>query len=444
MRICFCLSVKTHSPVFVFSFERMKTCVAARGAVFFCAQLRLRTFYDWGKYQVITLRPVKALCSIRKRKKPNPESAFDRAIMNRVPKYLFWCRKTAYNHLINVLYRFEGYIKNLDDLFGERAASAFFLIFGKKMSAQLKTDTKAWIASEKLCFHKKINSLIRKTAWLFMSNQQIIEESNDTKVIGSEPVIWIANHRFKDDAAATIRAAGRYAYVFFGSMPMFFNTFQGIMLWANGLILCNRKVKASRKAAMEKAIEVLKSGTDVILFPEGVWNKTQEKLLLPFFPGVYKIAKASGAKVVPIIHYLPSLPEKKKGNKIHTIIDKPITINQMEEKEALTKLRDIMATRYFELMERFGTSTREKELGAEVRSTDEWDRMIKEHAGKVPFYDKEVELCGDYCSNTIIRPETVWKQIADIKEPKTQSVGHVLFARKVVEEERERNFQRRY
>ncbi len=40
---------------------------------------------------------------------------------------------------------------------------------------------------------------------------------------------------------------------------------------------------------MEKAINVLKSGTDVILFPEGVWNKTQEKPLLPFYPGIYRI-----------------------------------------------------------------------------------------------------------------------------------------------------------
>ena len=75
----------------------------------------------------------------------NQQYMSESAIGTKVPKCLFWCRSVARKHLQNVLYNFEGNIKNLNDLFGEREASVLFLIFGKKMSKQMKTDTKTWI-----------------------------------------------------------------------------------------------------------------------------------------------------------------------------------------------------------------------------------------------------------------------------------------------------------
>ncbi len=49
------------------------------------------------------------------------------------------------------------------------------------------------------------------------SNEKLVL---DTPILlPPEPVIWAANHAFKDDALATILAAKRHAYILFGSLP---------------------------------------------------------------------------------------------------------------------------------------------------------------------------------------------------------------------------------
>lgn len=77
-------------------------------------------------------------------------------------------------------------------------------------------------------------------------------------------------------------AVPRHAYILFGRLPAFFNTLDGVSAWLNGVVLCNRKVAASRKTSTENAIRVLQMGGNLLIFPEGVWNKTPERLLLDF------------------------------------------------------------------------------------------------------------------------------------------------------------------
>ena len=93
-----------------------------------------------------------------------------------------------------------------------------------------------------------------------------------------EPVIFCVNHHFKDDILGAVRAVPRHAYILFGSLPAFFNTFDGVSAWLNGVVLCNRKVAASRKTSTENAIRVLQMSGNLLIFPEGVWNERFRQL----------------------------------------------------------------------------------------------------------------------------------------------------------------------
>ena len=42
------------------------------------------------------------------------------------------------------------------------------------------------------------------------------------------------------------------------------------------------------------ALTISDMGMDMLIFPEGVWNKTPEKMLLDFWPGAYRLAIESG------------------------------------------------------------------------------------------------------------------------------------------------------
>lgn len=69
-------------------------------------------------------------------------------------------------------------------------------------------------------------------------------------------------------------------------------------------MLTNRKVSASKGSSTVKAVRAIRYGTDLMVFPEGVWNKSPNRLLLNLWPGVDRIACETGAKVIPVVHYI--------------------------------------------------------------------------------------------------------------------------------------------
>lgn len=157
---------------------------------------------------------------------------------------------------------------------------------------------------------KKIHCIIKALGPYFLKSPQLLENRNFLKnpdlggnsvpdsgiFLPDKPVIWASNHVFKDDTLATILAAKRHAYILFGSLPQFFNTLDGITAFLNGVIMTNRKVSASKKTSIAKAIRVFGYGADLMVFPEGVWNKSPNRLLLDLWPGIYRIACETGRK----------------------------------------------------------------------------------------------------------------------------------------------------
>ena len=231
-----------------------------------------------------------------------------------------------------------------------------------------------------------------------------------TITLPKEPVIWMANHAFKDDVCATICAAQRHSYILFGSVPQFYNTFDGVSAYINGVAMTNRKVKASKKASLDKSLRAMEYGADLIIFPEGVWNKTPHIPIIQLWPGIYRIAKKTGAKVVPIVHYSVDMLNKDKNNIIHTVIDDPIDISNLSEEEALTLLRDTMATWSYLMMEKYGKSTRKKEVGTHKTSQEAWEEHLIERVKTADRYDIEIEKCADYRPRTIEDPREIWEK----------------------------------
>lgn len=144
-------------------------------------------------------------------------------------------------------------------------------------------------------------------------------------------------------------------------------------------------------------------------------------------------------------HPLPCTPHRKyNGNVIHTVIADPVSMEGLSEKEGLELLRDTMATWYFLMMEKYGQTTRQELLDGFETSDDAWESYIAMHTGCQKYYDLEIELCADYRSKDIIRPEDVWQSVANIHNVHGGNAGHVHFARQLLAREKRRDFQRRY
>lgn len=158
--------------------------------------------------------------------------------------------------------------------------------------------------------------------------------------------IFACNHSFDEDVISTLYAIDRNAYVLNGSTDQTEHNPNFFALWANGMIYVNRCDSESRRQAVQKMKRVLNAGNSIMLFPEGGYNNTEEKLINRLFAGPWLLAKECGTEVVPIISF------NDYGSKdIYISAGSPIQLDLYEKEEARTLLRDAMATILWKLIE---------------------------------------------------------------------------------------------
>ena len=354
-----------------------------------------------------------------------------------------------------ILSKYDGHIGDVKDLIGDDEPSKLFYFLADKLSYLLDDNPENVLSKKGVERRRIINKIIKAVGPSLLSSKQIMEDRNKLKnsesteidkgiTLPDEPVIWAPNHGFKDDALATVLAAYRNAYFLFGSLPQFYNTIDGITAWLNGSILVNRKNKASKQSSVAKCEKAIDLGADLIIYPEGVWNKSSNLLSLKLWPGIYRIAKEKNIKIVPIIHYKKELQLKEKNDYIHTVIDDPIDISNMGEKEALEYLRDIYAYWLYLMMEKYGQTTRKEELEGFNNSTEVWETRLKERLATADRYDREIEIKANYVEKEELELLQAWKDIANIKNITPNNIALVNDAKRKVKELEESDFQRRF
>lgn len=126
----------------------------------------------------------------------------------------------------------------------------------------------------------------------------VIGEENVPK---DEPVLYIGNHRsFFDVVVTYARCPGLTGYIAkdgVNKVPIF-------RIWMKRLhcIFLKRDDMKEGLKVILKAIDYVKSGISICIFPEGTRNKDRENpiSLLPFKEGSFKIASKTGCKIVPM------------------------------------------------------------------------------------------------------------------------------------------------
>lgn len=350
--------------------------------------------------------------------------------------------------------KYKDSIVSIKDLIGDGEPSLLFFFQIRMFGYLLENDPDKTISELGVKIRRFIHPAIAKESPKHLMNPHVIENRNfllsesanpsevpeDRGIIlPEEPVIWIQNHGFKDDALSSVASIPRHTYLFFGSIPQFYNSIYGVTAQLGGVVLMNRKVRESKLASVPKTVSLLKNGADILICPEATWNKTPELLQLEYWPGFYRIAQETGAKVVPIVHYLRDPFERT--NPIHTVMDDPIDITKYSEKEAVELVRDTMATWYYLMLEKYGKTTREELLKG--KSYDEaWHEFLDKLISEVDYYDFGIETSCDFRSKDYVRPETAFESIADIEKITPENASHVAYANNLVRTRKSRDFQR--
>lgn len=160
-----------------------------------------------------------------------------------------------------------------------------------------------WIIGKFSPMTKDISSLrLIQGAFKFI----LLVAGTKVTVIGEEnvpkdsPVLYIGNHRSYFDILLTYsRCPIRTGYVAKKEMekiPLLSNW----MKYLHCLFLDRKDIKQGLKTILT-AIEKVKSGISICIFPEGTRNKAEDETeMLEFHEGSFKIASKSGCPIIPV------------------------------------------------------------------------------------------------------------------------------------------------
>ena len=194
-----------------------------------------------------------------------------------------------------------------------------------------------WFLHKSSPYASDISSL-RIVQWAFKVILRITGVK--TTVIGEEnipdePVLFIGNHRSYFDILLTYSRCKRpTGYVAKKEMEKY----PGLSSWMRRLhclFLDRTNPKEGLKTILE-AIDDIKNGISICIFPEGTRNRGEELTMLPFKDGALKIATKSGCAIIPVsMNNTPEIFEKHfpKIKKTHVVIEygKPIYPNELDK-----------------------------------------------------------------------------------------------------------------
>lgn len=274
-------------------------------------------------------------------------------------------------------------------------------MYNKFLERLLENNYKSGLSKHGILIRKIISPVIRFIVPFVTPNSKlnVLRRAEIPKA----PVIFAATHGFREDAEHTVVMAGRQAYALNGSLEQTFNSFDGIALWLGGMILVDRADKESRKSAKEKMVYALKLGASIIMYPEGTWNKSPNELISGLFPGIYDVAKESGALVVPIATY-------RNGNKAYGIRGEAFDICSYDRDIGIMVLRDKMATMQFEMIEKYGQCKR-SDLPYGKDADRYWDKYIDDLMAELEFYEYELERHTKYRPKGITSPKEAFEYL---------------------------------
>lgn len=186
-------------------------------------------------------------------------------------------------------------------------------------------------------FHSVPFCLIKIDRLFSMESLKIISNES-TKT--NRPLIYACTHIGGNDIQRTFEAIKEHAYLFLGDPEGLYKDFSGLLLGLNGVICLETRNKNDRIIAKERAIELLKKGGNLLIYPEGAWNITDNLPCENLYTGTIRMALETNAEIIPIaIEQYGRKFYVNIGKNIDVSLTPGVGINTLNE-----YLRDTLAT----------------------------------------------------------------------------------------------------
>ena len=195
---------------------------------------------------------------------------------------------------------------------------------------------------------KKIYGLIK----LILKTDQVLSKEKivvlkDLHTPTAKPTIFACTHIGGNEIQRAFQVINQPAYLMLGDPGILYKKaiYKGLEL--NGVIPLETTDKDDRKIAYSRAIELIKKGGNLLIYPEGAWNVSPNLLVMKIFTGTVRMAQETGVEIVPIAC-------EQYGDTFYFSVGENYSIPKDSEKtaqELTDELRDKLTTLKWDILE---------------------------------------------------------------------------------------------
>ena len=151
----------------------------------------------------------------------------------------------------------------------------------------------------------ELRKKLHKLCYLIVKLDRLLSKEDlfvigDQRIESSKPKIYACTHIGGNDIQRTFEAIKEHAYLFLGDPKELYVDITGLLLRLNGVIAMDSFDKEDRRIAYQRSVELLDNNGNLLIYPEGAWNISRNKPVMKLFPGVAKMAKETGADIIPV------------------------------------------------------------------------------------------------------------------------------------------------
>lgn len=216
------------------------------------------------------------------------------------------------------------------------------------------------------------------------------EVLHDGRTQTERPIVFAITHVGKFDIEVVSEAIRDHYYLLSGDYEHLQGTIDAPFLNANGVFYFNEKIPADRKEVTQRMIDHLRQGGNLMYFPEGTWNLSQNLPVLPCYWGIVEVAQKGNAVVIPV-----AAEQYEKHFVINIGSNFEMKAYGTDKASAIGDLRDALATLKWEIWENQPAEQR-KNL-----NLDEWDAYIATRFQEWPYFNLS------YINQLIFKPRQI-------------------------------------
>lgn len=179
-------------------------------------------------------------------------------------------------------------------------------------------------------------------------------------LIPNNPVIFASSHQDFHDHFNVVLSIPYHAIIL---NNVNVSKIVKIALGINGIEYVDRDNPASRYTSKVDLMGYLAKGKSIVIFPEGTYNCSPNKLVLPFHPGVIDISRKMQVPIVPLVqeYFYENLDTNQKGKIEKCIVRFGQPINVSYNDSTLAKkeeLKESFSTLRYDIIENKGIHKR--------------------------------------------------------------------------------------